>query len=293
MHNLSSLHDMVLFVEVARTLNFSAAGRSLGVPAPTLSRRIAAMEARPGARLFERSTRRVELTDAGRRYFDRCAHLADEVQLAEEALVDWTEQPGGHLRLSMLVDLGLHIISPVLYEFGLRYPMITFELDLSPTHRDLADGNTDIAFRLGSVKRRAVDRPAHRIYQTWLCAAPAYLKSRGYPQQPADLAAHQCIGVTGASNWKLTNGELSIKVAVHGRFATNNLGLMKALAERGAGIAALSPMLLVDSRDRGMLEPALAGWELPNLSVYAVTTSRLQPTRVKLLIDFLAPRLEQ
>src|ERR1700744_6151312 len=106
MSDLSALHDMTLFVEVARTRNFSAASRNLGVPVATLSRRIAAMEREFAVRLFDRTTRRVELTEAGARYFERCAHLADEARLAQESLRETATRPGGHLRGSMAGGLG-------------------------------------------------------------------------------------------------------------------------------------------------------------------------------------------
>ena len=295
MHDLSGLHDIVLFVEVARTRSFSAAGRNLGVPTPTLSRRIAAMEVRFNVRLFERSTRRVELTAAGQRYFDRCANLADQARLVEEALLDSTEQPTGHLRLSMPVDLGLHSLAPVLYDFGLRYPSITFELDLSSSNRDLVDRKVDVAFRLGDVKEDQLIARRLGSVSRALFASPTYLKSRGYPLQPADLAQHQCISVPASSNgtvWKLLNGVDIVEVPVQGRYVTNNVGMMKLLAERGGGIAALSPSLLIDSLDRGTLEAVLPGWEFPHFPLYAVTTSRMQPARVKLMIDFLVPRLK-
>ena len=300
MSDLSGLHDMVLFVEVARTRSFSAAGRNLGVPTPTLSRRIAAMEARFGVRLFERSTRRVTLTDVGQRYFDRCAHLADEARLVEEALLVSTEQPTGHLRLSMPVDFGLHSLAPLLYEFGLRYPLITFEFDLSSLHRDLAEGKVDVAFRLGEVKEDQLVARRIAFVRRKLFAAPSYLKSHGRPMQPPDLAVHQCIGVPSGDSsivWRLLNGEDGVNIAnsvavnVRGRFSTNNVGMMKVLAERGAGVAALDPALLVDALDRGALERVLPDWEFPRFPLYAVTTSRMQPLRVKLLLDFITPRL--
>ena len=289
---------MVLFVEVARTRSFSAAGRNLGVPTPTLSRRIAAMEARLSVRLFERSTRSVTLTDSGQRYFDRCANLADEARLAEEALLDSTEQPTGHLRLAMPVDFGLHVLGPLLYEFGLRYPLITFEFDLSSLHRDLAEGRIDVAFRLGEVKEDQLVARRIGFVRRKLFAAPSYLKSRGHPLQPADLAVHQCIGVPGGASgmvWRLLSGEdgvNSVEVPVQGRFLTNNIGMMKVLAERGAGIAALDPTLLVNELNRGTLERVLPGWKFPQFPLYAVTTSRMQPARVKLMLDFITPRLK-
>ena len=152
MGDLSVLHDMTLFVAVARTGNFSRAGAYLGVPGATLSRRIAAMEREFGVRLFDRTTRRVELTDAGRRYFERCAHLVDEARLAQEALRESAALPSGHVRVSMPVDLGVFVIGPLLPEFARQFPGISFDLDLSPRHTDLVGEHVDVAIRLGGVK---------------------------------------------------------------------------------------------------------------------------------------------
>lgn len=295
MNGLSNLHDMVLFVEVARTRSFSAAGKNLGVPGPTLSRRIAAMETRFGVRLFERSTRRVELTTAGQRYFDRCGHLADEVKLAEEALLDSTQQIAGHLRISMPVDLGLHLIGPALHDFAIRYPAITFSFDLSSSHRDLSEGKVDVAFRLGVVKEDQLIARKLGSVRRALFASPAYLKSHGHPLLPGDLSLHQCIGVPDAAAalaWKLSNGSTSIDVPCSGRFATNNVGMMRVLAERGAGIAALNPALIAEALNNGALVAVLPTWVLPGFPLYAVTTSRMQPTRVKLMLDFMGTRLK-
>lgn len=294
MRELPNLNDMILFVEVARNGSFSAASRALGVPNPTLSRRIAAMEARLGVRLFERSTRRVALTSAGLLHFDRCAHLADEVRLAEDDLRDASRQPEGHIRVAAPVDFGLKFIGPALYEFSQLYPKITFELDLASGHRDLVGEKIDVAFRLGSVQQDSLVVRRIGWVTLGLYASPAYLGSYGTPVTPANLAAHACITLpnTGPSIvWDLSNGTRSEKVAVRGRFTTNNVGMMEVLAERGAGIAILPSAVLTELLDSGRLQAVLPGWELPRLPLHVVTTSRMQSARVKLMIDFLAPRL--
>ena len=186
MGDLSALHDMTLFVEVARTGNFSRASTNLGVPASTLSRRIAAMERASGVRLFDRTTRRVELTDVGQRYFERCAHLVDEARLAQEALREAATLPSGHVRVSMPVDLGVFVIGPLLPEFARQFPGISFDLDLSARHTDLVGEHVDVAIRLGTVKdEQLIARRIGAIEQA-LFASPAYLDLRGRPAQPAD-----------------------------------------------------------------------------------------------------------
>lgn len=294
MSDLSNLHDLVLFVEVARTRGFSAAGRNLGVPTPTLSRRIALMETRLGVRLFNRTTRQVDLTRAGQRFFERCAHLSDEVRLAEEDVRESADAASGHLHLSMPVDMGVHFIGPALHDFSWRYPDITFELDLSSQHRDMVGSKVDIAFRLGAITGDQLIARRIGWVNLPLFGAPSYLETNGQPSHPVDLVVHECIvlpSMKGPTIWHLSDGEQSASVNVRGRFATNNIGMMKMLAVRGSGIAALQPALAMDAVDSGRLVPVLPGWELARLPLYAVTTSRLQPARVKLLIEFLAARL--
>lgn len=140
---MASLDDMALFVAVARAASFTRASARLGVPGATLSRRIAAMEKRLGVRLFDRTTRRVELTDACR-YLERCAHLVDEACLAEEALRESAGAPTGHLRVSMPVDLGLFWVGPLLPEFARQHPAVTLDVDLSSRAVDLVAEHVDV-----------------------------------------------------------------------------------------------------------------------------------------------------
>ena len=305
---LGALHDMTLFVEVARTASFSRASRNLGVPAATLSRRIAAMEREFGVRLFDRTTRRVELTEAGRRHAERCAHLVDEARLAQEALRDSAAQPRGHVRLSMPVDLGVTVIGPLLCEFARQFPGMSFDLDLSPRNTDLVGEQVDVAIRLGAVtSQNLVARQIGSVEQL-LFASPAYLALHGTPAGPADLAGHECIlrgGTQGQMVWRLQGlshadthpdadtdgGAEPVEVQVRGRFMANNVGLMRVFAERGMGVAMLDPSLVREPLSAGRLLQVLPGWAAQRLPMHAVISSRLQPAGVRALLDFLAARL--
>jgi len=294
MDDLSLLHDMTLFVEVARTGSFSRASANLGMPAATLSRRIAAMERKFAVRLFDRTTRRVELTDLGRRYFERCGDLVDQARLAQEALRDAAAGPTGHLRVSMPVDMGVNHVGPLLPEFTRRYPGITFELDLSPNHRDLVGEHVDVAIRIGTVKGDQLVVRRIGTVEMLIFAAPAYLERHGEPQQPAALVEHECLSlpVPGReAQWRLLRDGTVMEVTVRGRLATNNMGLMRLLAERGLGIAVLSHALAREAVSAGRLVQVLPGWSLPPMPVHAVMSSRLQSASVRAFVDFLAARL--
>ncbi|MBL8380473.1 MAG: LysR family transcriptional regulator [Burkholderiales bacterium] len=290
----ASLDDLALFVEVARSRSFSRASANLGVPGATLSRRIAGMERRLGVRLFDRTTRRVELTEPAQRYFERCAPLVDEAGLAHEALRAAAERPSGHLRVSMPVDLGIYWIGPLLPEFARQHPGISFELDLSSRHSDLIADHIDVAFRLGAVKGdQLIARRIGALKQA-LFAAPDYLDRHGRPQQPAELVEHDCLHVAAApraARWRFRNGSNTIEVGVRGRFALNNVGLMRLLAERAMGIAMLPPSLAREGVVAGRLEQVLPDYTLPEMPLHAVLSSRLQPAAVRAFVDFMATRL--
>ena len=294
MSDLSALHNMTLFVEVARTASFSRASRNLGVPGATLSRRIAAMERTFGVLLFNRTTRRVVLTEAGRRYFERCGHLVDEARQAQEALRETAAQPTGLVRLSMPVDLGVAVVGPLLTEFSRQFPGISFDLDLSPQNTDLVGDQVDVAIRLGALKNeKLVARRIGHVEQR-LFASPSYLGHRGSPLQPADLAGHECILLRGAQRqavWRLQGDTDLVEVEVRGRFMVNNVGLMRVLAERGMGIAVLDPSLVREQLAQGRLQQVLPEWAAPRLPMHALMSSRMQPASVRALIDFLVARL--
>ncbi|NHZ66819.1 MULTISPECIES: LysR family transcriptional regulator [Massilia] len=294
MENLSALHDMALFVEVARTMSFSRASTKLGVPGATLSRRIAAMERHFGVRLLDRNTRKVALSEAGQRYFERCAHLVDEARAAQEALSDTVNRPIGHVRVSMPVDLGLTYIGPLLPDFARQYPGISLDLDLSPRHSNLVTEHVDLAIRLGEVVGDQLVVRRLGSLEHFLFAAPSYLALHGQPQQPAELVEHTCI-TTGsaqqASNWHLQRDGCGMDVQVRGHFGINNPGLIRLLAERGLGIAALSHKLAREAVSAERLVRVLPDWSFKPVPVSGVMATRMQTASVRVLVEFLAARL--
>ncbi len=194
----------------------------------------------------------------------------------------------------MPVDMGVNHVGPLLPEFTRRHPGITFELDLSPSHRDLVGEHVDVAIRIGAIKGDQLVVRRVGTVEMLMFAAPAYLERQGEPQQPADLVEHECFNLPAPgreARWRLMRDGTTMEVTVRGRMATNNLGLMRLLAERGLGIAMLSHALARDAVNAGRLVQVLQGWTLPPLPVHAVMSSRLQPASVRAFVDFLAARL--
>jgi len=292
--DMEHLRDMALFVGVVNAMSFSGAAESLGMPKSSLSRRIAGLEAAIRVRLLNRTTRRIELTEAGAIYFARCTDIVEAAGVAHAQLRELVESPRGLLRVSMVADdLGTIELAPLVAAFARRHPGITFEIDLSPRRVDLLSERFDVAIRVGEQPDSSLTARRLTTVQPYLYAAPAYLGGRGTPAHPSDLAGHDCIRLPlGASGgrWTLLRGGEAIEIAVGGTFAVNNMGMVKRLAALGVGIGAVDEIMVRDDIASGRLAPVLPDWSLPPIPVYAFTASRLLPAKTRAFIDFLAER---
>lgn len=287
------LSDMALFVEVAKAMSFRGAAAAIGVPNSTLSRRISALEKAIGLRLLHRTTRRIELTEAGQIYFERCKRIVDEAQLAHEQLGDMLAKPNGVLRASLPVGFAITFLAPLVAEFASRYPAITFEFDLSSRRADLVTEPVDLAIRMGEsqdsklISRQITQLPRH------LYAAPRYIERAGEPLRPSDLAAYECLRLRSgeADIWTLRHARESVAVPVQGRFLLNDVGMIQRLAILGCGIAMLAEAVAAEDVAQGRLRRVLPEWQAPPISVYAITETRLLPAKTQLFIDFLRTSL--
>ncbi|MBL9046473.1 MAG: LysR family transcriptional regulator [Tabrizicola sp.] len=290
---LDNLRNMELFVTVASAGGFRAAADRLGLPNSTVSRRIAELERDIGLRLFNRTTRRVELTEAGQTYFDRCRRIIDEARLAHEELSGMVSQPTGLIRASVPVDFTLVYLAEILADFVRAYPGIRLDLDVSPRQSNLVTDPVDLTIRIGEVSEPNLIARKLSTAHLGLFAAPAYLAERGIPATPHDLLHHDCLRVVDRP-WRLIGlkGEMET-VAVQGSFTANNIGLLHRLARQGLGIAALPIDLTRDDIVAGRLKPVLPDWRPPEIPVYALTETRLLPAKVRVFIDFLIARLKR
>lgn len=288
------LNDMALFVEVVKARGFRGAAEAIGVPNSTLSRRISGLEKAIGLRLLHRTTRRIELTEAGQIYFERCRRIVEEARLAHEQLGDMVAQPSGLLRVSLPVDFATIFVAPHMADFCRRYPGISFEFDLTPRRVDLVTEPFDVAVRMGEqpdsnlIARKLAELPRH------LYASPHYLKSVGEPKRPEDLTQHDCLLFRGsASTWTLYRRARAIEAAVGGRFRLNSVGMMQRLAGLGIGIAILAEDIVGEDLAKGRLRRVLTDWQAEPISVYAVTETRLLPAKTQRFIEFLSERLRR
>lgn len=293
---MERLDDIALFVEVIKAHSFRRAAEALKMPSSSLSRRIAALEKTIGLRLIHRTTRKLELTEAGQVYFERCKRIVDEARLAHVQLVEMAEIPGGLIRASLPVDFSTVFLAPLIAQFAHQYPGIRFELDLSPRRADLVSEPLDLAIRMGEQPDSGLIARQIGSFPRYLYAAPRYLKLSGEPAQPADLKQHECLrlgsGVESAI-WTLYNADETIDVRISGRFVVNSIGMLKRLTALEMGISIQTPGIVSEEVAAGRLQRVLPEWEAAPLPVYAITETRLLPAKTKRFIEFLSAGLAQ
>lgn len=285
------LNDMALFVEVAHARSFRRAAEATGVPNSTLSRRIGALEKAIGLRLLHRTTRKVELTEAGQLYYERCRRIVEEARLAHEQLGEMVAQPSGVLRASLPVDFATIYMAPLLADFARRYPGITFDFDLTPRRVDLVTEPFDVAIRMGELTDSTLIARQLARLSVLVCASPRYLELSGEPTHPAELEQHECLGFPKADTWTLHRGVETVEVEVGGRFHVNSVGMFRRLATLDLGVALLPEEIAAEDLAAGRLRRILPDWEGRSTPVYALTETRLLPAKTQRFIEFLQERL--
>lgn len=285
------LNDMALFVEVVNAKGFRGAADATGVPNSTLSRRIALLEKAIGLRLLHRTTRKIELTEAGQLYYERCRRIVDEARIAHEQLGEMLAQPSGVLRASLPVDFATVYLAPLLAEFARLYPGISFDFDLTPRRVDLISEPFDVAIRMGDQPSSTLIARQLAKLSSNLYASPRYLKHSGVPAHPSDLAQHECLGFTRAGSWTLHRGDERVEVQVGGRFVLNSVGMFRRLAIFDQGIIMLPEQVVAEDLAAGRLQRVLAQWQGAATPVYALTETRLLPAKTSRFIEFLQQHL--
>ncbi|SEO58524.1 DNA-binding transcriptional regulator, LysR family [Luteibacter sp. UNC138MFCol5.1] len=285
------LREMALFVEVVKAKGFRKAAEATGIPNSTLSRRITDLEKSIGLRLLHRTTRRIELTEAGQLYYERSKRIVDEARLAHEQLGDMLAQPTGVLRVSLSVDFALTFLAPLIAEFAGIYPGLTFDFDLTPRRVDLVSEPYDLAIRMGESADSSLVARKLATLTPYLFASPRYLECSGEPSTPEELLHHECFCIARNGQWQLHGEGRVVDLPIGGRFYANSIGMMKRLASLDQGIVLMTEQVVADEVAQGKLRRILPGWNGSPISVYAMTETRLVPAKTQRFIDFIKERL--
>ena len=289
------LQELAVFVRAAESGSFSRAARELGLSQPSVSRIIGELEARLGVTLLLRTTRRINVTDAGALFLDRAREILAEIEDAEDA-ARGLDSLRGIIRLAIPVVYGTREIIPRLPKFLAMHPLLQVEMSVVDHRQDLVAEGADVAIRLGELDDSAFGARRLETLERMLAASPAYLEARGTPKTPADLAAHDCIfgpGNYGRDSWSFTRNGTETSVNVRGRIHTNSGPGAFASVMSGLGIAMVSTAMAGPEIKSGLLVPLLRSYKLAPVEVHAVFPGGPRPSaKVRALVDYLAEELK-
>jgi DNA-binding transcriptional LysR family regulator len=290
---MDRLQLMETFVRVVETGNFSAVAREERSTQSSISKQVQALETLLGAKLLVRSTRSHALTEAGKRYYERCRQVLDTLEEARVEIQRTENEISGVLRVAAPVAFGrLHIV-PRLGAFFARYPQLKIDLQLDDSFVDLVVGGIDVAFRVGELKdSRLIARRIGTAHRAAL-ASPGYLAQHGEPQHPSELRAHQCLVYTGLANlneWSF-QGEDGARHTVHvgGHLQSNSSEAIRQAVVEGLGICYTPQWVYGDDIRAGRVKPILTGYRLPPLPLNVVFQPARRPSlKIGHFVSFFA-----
>ena len=284
------------FVAVVENGSFARAAERLDRSVSSVSRDVAELEAHLDARLLNRTTRRLSLTETGRAFHERCVQLMADLEEAEQSASEGGVTPRGTLKLTCPITYGTRVLAPIIARFAARHPEVRLDVDLSDRLVDLVDEGFDLAVRIGAIRSQLL--VARRIGTTSiLCvASPDYLKRHGTPRTPEDLAKHACLTYEFApsrNQWRFIASDGSERIVrIAGPMHANNGRMLAALAAEGAGIANEPDFIVAPEIAAGRLVPVLADWAQPAIPIQAAYPSRRHlSAKVRAFVDFLVAAL--
>ena len=288
---MDRIDAMQAFVTVADLQGFAPAARKLGLSPSGVTRLIAALEDRLGARLLQRTTRSLTLTDTGARYLERARQILSDVEEAESAAEGERTRPGGRLSVSAPNGFGRLHVSPVMTAYLKRYPDVSAELRLSDRMINLVEEGVDLAVRIGHLPDSTLVARHVGEMRRIVVASKDYLKRRGEPKTPEAIATHDTIhfgAMTAAPDWRFAAEEREIRVSSTPRFTSNSADAAIQYAEAGGGLSRVLAYQAADSLKAGRLRIVLAEFEQPALPIHIVyPTSRLLSAKVRTFIDLV------
>lgn len=296
---MDRLGAMSVFVAAVEAGSLSAAGRKLGMPLPTVSRKISELEARLKTRLLIRSTRALAMTDAGSSYLAACKRIIESVSEAERAAMGEYSAPRGELIIAAPIVFGrLHVV-PIVAEFLKRYPDVDVQLVLADRPIDLLENHIDVAVRVGELPESSLIAVRLGKIRNIVCASSDYLRERGTPANPQDLINHACINFTFAALmspdvWTFRVGQSEISMRIRARLVVNTAEAAIEAALAGVGITRILSYQVGKAAQSGVLTTVLANFEpapMPINLVYA--RQRLLPVKLRAFLDFAPARIRQ
>jgi DNA-binding transcriptional LysR family regulator len=284
------LNDVVVFAKVVQTGSFTRAARELKLPKSTVSRKVSELEARLGARLLQRTTRSLSVTDAGRAFHEHASRIVGELEAGAAAVQELEEAPRGHLRVTAPINFG--VFASVLSSFVKRYPGVDVELVCSDRMVDLVEEQFDVAIRASRLKDSALVARPLGVLRSVVVASPAYVAKNGEPRKPKDLVEHACLMFGGGpdrGHFRLNRKGKEEVVTIDGTIVTNDFEILHEAARDGLGVAMLPFPRIAGDLEAGLLLRLLPEWSTAAYPIHAVypSTRHLSP-KVRAFVDHVA-----
>jgi DNA-binding transcriptional LysR family regulator len=296
MPNLPDFEALAVFAKVAEHRSFAAAAQELSLSKATVSKAVTRLEARVGARLLNRTSRRLALTDIGRRLADQAAAILAGAEAAEADALALSASPRGLVRLAAPMSFGLRRIAPLLPDFLSAYPEISVDLHLSDASVDLIGEGFDAALRIGVLAASSLRARRLCPVRRRLVGAPSYFARRGRPAHPSELKDHACIAYAYLPTpdiWRFSHADgEEVAVRPTGPLRANNADVMMPSLIGGLGLAVQPDFIVEDALADGRLEETMPGWSMSDSHLHLVTPpGGPRPARIEALVTFLASRL--
>ena len=290
------LISLKAFVTVVEAGSFNRAAEQLEASAAAVSRRVSGLESALGVKLLNRTTRHIDLTEAGKQFYEDIVNILESLEAAEEKIQTGRETIKGNLRVAAPLSFGIGRIAPILPVFMKRHPELKVHMQLEDRFTDLVAESIDVAVRIGALKdsslvaTRLADIP--RVY----CASPQYLAAHGEPLTPEELAAHDCLHyslISRGEHWRFSLGDEMRDIEVSGPLSTNNGDVLREAAIHGLGITMMPTFIVEDALADGRLKEILTAYRPGPFGLYAVRPSRhFTPLRVRAFIQFLKEQFD-
>lgn len=288
---MDRIETMQAFVTVADHKGFAPAARKLGLSASAVTRMVAALEERVGARLLQRTTRSVMLTDAGERFLERARRILADVEEAEGAVQAERTQPTGRLVVSAPLGFGRRHVTPLMSTYLKRYPDVAGDLRLSDRMVNLVEEGVDVAVRIGHLPDSSLVARAVGDMRRMVVASPDYLAAHGEPHHPSEIAAHRTVhfgALSVAPDWRFVEDGREVRIACAPRFTTNSADAAIFHAEQGGGLTRVLAYQAADGLAGGRLKAVLVDYEIAPLPIHLVyPTSRLLSAKVRAFVDLV------
>ena len=291
---MDQLNDMATFASVVAEGSFSRAAHSLGLSKATISKRISRLEDRLGARLLNRTTRRLSLTEVGSAFHEHCSRLVAEAEEAEQTVTALTANPRGTLRVNVPMSFGRLHIARAIPQFLAQFPDLKVDITLDDAFVDLVYGGYDLAIRIADLPDSSLVARRLAPSRGVVCGSPGYFRCRGVPETPDDLRNHECLSyryLATTGSWPFKRGQRTCSIPVSGSLSANNGDVLLAAAVAGIGLV-LVPTFMVEQQLRsGALRPVLASYAESDFGIYAVYPHRRHVSpKVRAFVDYFAER---